>query len=60
MRYTDANASDGMIYIRNFMKTASGIQVILMLLPGQFKRRSAGGSNDRDFLRTPSIWSQVV
>jgi hypothetical protein len=53
-------ASDDMICIRSFMKTGSSIQVTLGLLPRQFKRHSVGGSNDRDFLRTPSIWSLVV
>jgi hypothetical protein len=38
MRYTVEMASDGMIYIPSFMKTDSGIQKILRLLPRQFER----------------------
>jgi hypothetical protein len=38
MRYTAEMASDGMVYIPSYMKTVSGIQVILRLLPRQFDK----------------------
>jgi hypothetical protein len=38
MKYTVEMTSDGMIYIPDFMKIGSGIQVILRLLPGQSEK----------------------
>jgi hypothetical protein len=38
MKYTVEMASDGMIYVSSFMKTGSGIQVMLRLLPRQSGR----------------------
>jgi hypothetical protein len=38
MRYTIDITSNGMTYVPSFMKTGSGIQVILKLLPRQLER----------------------
>jgi hypothetical protein len=37
MKHTGKMASSGMIYIRRFMMTGSGIQVVLKLLPQNFR-----------------------
>jgi hypothetical protein len=38
MKYIAVMASDGTIYIPNFMKTDSSIQIILTLLPQKLER----------------------
>jgi hypothetical protein len=40
MKYIVEITTDGMIYVLNVMKTGSGIQVILRLLPRQHERLS--------------------
>jgi hypothetical protein len=52
-------ASDGMIYVPSFMKINSGIQIILRLLPCQFLGCIVGTTDERNFISTPLIWSQV-
>jgi hypothetical protein len=51
--------SDSIIYVPSFMNINSGIQVILRLLSCQFLGCSVGTNEERNFISTPLIWSQM-
>jgi hypothetical protein len=48
MKYAVEMASGGMIYIPSFVTICSGIQVMLRLLPQQFKSCSVGIIDERE------------
>jgi hypothetical protein len=47
MKHAVDMVSDGVIYLPIFMKTCSGIRVVLRLLPQMFERRNVGITNGR-------------
>jgi hypothetical protein len=60
MKYTAEMASLGTIYTPSFMTTESGIQVILRLLPKNYKGCRVDITDGRDLLTKPPRWSQVA